>query len=136
MNEAELVFCFLWERVRPAHGLVDDTVDRIDSGTRNPPEDNFGYPHPTRSSGIPGRLLETRVPEEKLAATFEALQHIPDVKDMAVTMQKYQRKLWIDRGEDPICIGKLLGIRHTTAITTERGQKDEILSAFTKMYYN
>ncbi|GMF33549.1 unnamed protein product [Phytophthora fragariaefolia] len=79
-------------------------------------------------------LLRTKVPDEKLAIVFESMKQIPDLKSLAETMQKYQLQLWIDRGETPISIRKMLGIPHSVALTTEQGPKDEILSLFTKMY--
>ncbi|EGZ27011.1 hypothetical protein PHYSODRAFT_284043 [Phytophthora sojae] len=79
-------------------------------------------------------LLRSKVPEDKLAITFESLKQIPDVRNLAETMQNYQLKLWIDQKETPTSIRRLLGIPHSTALKTERGRKDEILSTFIKMY--
>lgn len=79
-------------------------------------------------------LLRSKVPEDKLAITFESLKQIPDLKSLAETMQKYQFKRWIDRKESPASIRRLLGAPQSTALTTKRGPKDAILSAFTKIY--
>ncbi|EGZ09502.1 hypothetical protein PHYSODRAFT_288434 [Phytophthora sojae] len=78
-------------------------------------------------------LLRSKVPEEKLALALESLKQIPDVKNLAETVQNYQLKLWVDRKETRTSIAKLLGIPHSPTMVTERGPKDEILSHFSNI---
>ncbi|OWZ20319.1 Avirulence (Avh) protein [Phytophthora megakarya] len=47
--------------------------------------------------------------EAKRALLFQSLKEIPDLKDLATIMQNYQFKLWIDRGESPRTVAKMLG---------------------------
>ncbi|EGZ14932.1 hypothetical protein PHYSODRAFT_250186 [Phytophthora sojae] len=80
------------------------------------------------------RLLSTKVPEEKLALVFESLKQIPDLKSLAETMQNYQIRLWVSSREDPSSIRTLLGVPHSSIMTAERGPRDDIIDAFTKIY--
>ncbi|KAE8972461.1 hypothetical protein PR001_g26602 [Phytophthora rubi] len=80
-------------------------------------------------------LLKTEVPEAKLATVFESLKQIPDLKTLAETMQNYQLKLWVSRGETPVTVARKLDIPHPSPLN-ERGPNDDILSAFTAMYKN
>nr|AEK80990.1 Avh232 [Phytophthora sojae] len=82
------------------------------------------------------KLLSREVPDEKLALVFESLKQIDDLKSLGETMQKYQFMLWIDDGASPASIRKLLGMRPSSAVTSERGPRDDIIDAFTKLYNN
>ncbi|KAE9066651.1 hypothetical protein PF010_g27776 [Phytophthora fragariae] len=46
-------------------------------------------------------LLRTEVPEKELALALEGLKQIPDVKNLAADVQKYQLKFWVSEKETP-----------------------------------
>ncbi|KAE9040594.1 hypothetical protein PR003_g4892 [Phytophthora rubi] len=75
-------------------------------------------------------LLRTKVADDKLALALEGLKQIPDVKNLAESVQKYQFKFWVSENQTPTSIAKLLGIPHNPSLVTERGPKDAILSQF------
>ncbi|KAE8879062.1 hypothetical protein PF005_g26857 [Phytophthora fragariae] len=79
------------------------------------------------------QLLRSKVPEAKLATVFQALKEIPDLKSLGETMQNYQLKHWVSRGETPVSVAKMLNLPHTSPLA-ERGANDDILSAFTTMF--
>ncbi|KAE8970030.1 hypothetical protein PR003_g28869 [Phytophthora rubi] len=80
-------------------------------------------------------LLRTEVPDDKLALALEGLKQIPDLKNLAETVQKYQFKFWVREKETPTSIAKLLGIPHSPTLVTERGPKDAILSQYTSVLF-
>lgn len=79
-------------------------------------------------------LLLKAAQESNLATLFQSLKQIPDVKSLAETMQKYQFKRWIDLGNNPVSIVKLLGIPNRARLATEHDSRYDILMKFTKMY--
>ncbi|KAE9350333.1 hypothetical protein PF008_g6494 [Phytophthora fragariae] len=47
------------------------------------------------------QLLRTKVPEENLALALEGLKQIPDVKNLAEVVQKYQFQVWVSKKQPP-----------------------------------
>lgn len=74
------------------------------------------------------------MPESELATLFQSLKQIPDVKNLAETMQNYQFRLWISQREKPDNIAAVLGIPNGTPIKTEADSRYEILKDFTAMF--
>ncbi|OWZ24261.1 Avirulence (Avh) protein [Phytophthora megakarya] len=72
--------------------------------------------------------------EAKRALLFQSLKEIPDVKDLAAIMQNYQFKFWIDRGETPDTVAKMLRIPKSKPLNTEFNPSYKILEDFAKEF--
>ncbi|OWZ02106.1 RxLR effector protein [Phytophthora megakarya] len=83
-------------------------------------------------------LEKSKASEAKLAALFQSLKDIDDVKTLATTMQSYQFKRWKDKLHTPDTVAEmLLGIvrpshRKGVYLRTEYDQKYKIVEEFAK----
>ncbi|OWZ24258.1 Avirulence (Avh) protein [Phytophthora megakarya] len=83
---------------------------------------------------IPVLTILSGTSEAKRTLLFQSLKEIPDVKDLATIMQNYQFKLWIDRGEIPDTVAKMMRIPKSKPLNTEFNPSYKILEDFTKEF--